>query len=234
MVDSIAGGGGLLTIPSFLALGIPPHLSLGTNKFAASWGALTSSYTYLRSKKVYLPLVKFIIPFTFAGAALGVNTVLRINQKYLKIIVLIMLIVVAVYTILNKNMGKDDNFTGLNKKKIILGCIIGFIMGFYDGFFGPGTGSFLMFAFIHFFGFNFTNATANARILNFTSNITSLILFAINRKIIYTIALPMSLSMSFGAWIGSKLAIKHGGEIIKPIFVTVSLLMVIKLLFDTI
>ncbi len=231
--DSIAGGGGILTVPVFLALGIPPHYTLGTNKFAASWGSLTSSLTFLRSRLVYIPLVKYIIPFTFLGAALGVNTALHINQKYLQIIVLIMLSFVSVYTLFKKEIGSKDNFKGLNKKRIITGCIIAFTLGFYDGFFGPGTGAFLLFSFVHFFGFNFTAGTANARILNFTSNITSLIVFALNGKIIFTIGIPMAFAMILGARIGSKIAIKHGGKIIKPVFVTMSLLIITKLLFDT-
>ncbi|MDI3548693.1 MAG: uncharacterized protein PWR10_2345 [Halanaerobiales bacterium] len=231
--DSIAGGGGIITIPAFLALGIPPHFTLGTNKFAASWGSFTSTLTFLRSGKIYLPLIKYIIPFTFLGASLGVNTALRINQKYLQVIVLVMLAFVSIYTILKKDIGKDDSFEGLDRKKIITGSVIGFILGFYDGFFGPGTGSFLLFAFAHFFGFNFTRSTANARILNFTSNFTSLLLFAINGKIIYALGIPMAISMVLGARLGSKIAIKQGGKIIKPIFVTMTLLVVIKLFFDT-
>lgn len=231
--DSIAGGGGIITIPAYLALGIPPHFTLGTNKFASSWGSFTSSITFLQSKLVYLPLIKYIIPFTLLGASFGVNTVLHINQKHLQIIVLVMLSLVAIYTLFKKDIGHKNNFKGLNQKKIITGCIIGFVIGFYDGFFGPGTGSFLLFSFIHFFGFNFTVGTANARVLNFVSNITSLILFAINGKIIYSIGIPVGISMVLGARIGSKIAIKQGAKVIKPLFITMSLLIVIKLLIDT-
>jgi uncharacterized protein len=233
LVDSIAGGGGIISIPAFLTLGIPPHFTLGTNKFAASFGSFTSTLTFLKSKIIYMPLIKYLIPFSFLGAALGVNIVLNIEQKYLKIIVLLMLIFVSLFTLLKKDIGKNNNFKELNKKNIIIASIIAFTLGFYDGFFGPGTGSFLLFSFIHFFGFNFTVSTANARILNFVSNFTSLILFAINNKIIYTIGIPMALSMIIGAWLGTKIAIKHGGKIIKPLFVTMSLLLVAKLLIET-
>ncbi|MTI60289.1 MAG: hypothetical protein FH762_10000 [Firmicutes bacterium] len=233
LVDAIAGGGGILTIPSLLAVGIPPHLALGTNKFSASWGSFTSSFTFFKSKKIYLPLIKYVIPFTFLGASLGVNTALKINQQYLKMIVLIMLFLLAIYTSFKKDIGIENKFTGLNRKKIIIGCIIGFLLGFYDGFFGPGTGSFLLFAFIRFFGFNFTISTANAKILNFTSNLTSLILFALHGKIIYSIGIPMAISTALGARLGSKIAIKHGSKIIKPIFVTMSMAMVVNLLIET-
>ena len=231
--DAIAGGGGIITIPALLAAGIPPHYTLGTNKFAASWGAMTSSFTFLRSRVVYLPLIKYVIPLTLLGAAIGVNTALTINPEYLQTIVIIMLILVTCYTMLKKEIPATGNFCGLDKKKIIIGCGLGFFLGFYDGFFGPGTGSFLLFAFVHLFKFNYTTSAANARILNLSSNLTSLILFAVNGKIFYTIGLPMAICMALGGRIGSEIAIKHGSKVIKPIFIIMSLLLISKLLIDS-
>jgi uncharacterized membrane protein YfcA len=232
-LDSIAGGGGILTVPALMAAGLPPHLTLGTNKFSATNASFTSTLTFLKSKKIHLPLIKYILPFSFFGAALGVNTVLKINEKYLQIIILVLLVFVALNTLFNKDVGTENNFQGLTRKTIILGCIVGFSVGFYDGFFGPGTVSILLYAFIRIFKFDFTIGTANARILNFTSNVTSLILFAYYGRIVYAVGIPMALSMIFGAYLGTKTAIKHGGKIIKPIFVTMSLGIVVKLLIDT-
>jgi len=232
-LDSIAGGGGILTVPALMAAGLPPHLTLGTNKFSATNASFTSTLTFLKSKKIHLPLIKYILPFSFLGAALGVNTVLKINEKYLQIIILVLLVFVALNTLFNKDVGTENEFQGLTRKTIILGCIVGFSVGFYDGFFGPGTGSILLYAFIRIFKFDFTIGTANARILNFTSNVTSLILFAYYGRIVYAVGIPMALSMIFGAYLGTKTAIKHGGKIIKPIFVTMSLGIVVKLLIDT-
>jgi hypothetical protein len=168
------------------------------------------------------------------GAVLGVRTVLQINEEYLRIIILVLLIFVALNTLFNKNVGTQNNFEGVNKKTIVIGCIVGFTIGFYDGFFGPGTGSILLYAFIRFFEFDFTIGTANARILNFTSNITSLVLFAYYGRIVYAVGIPMALSMILGAFLGTRMAIKHGGKLIKPIFVTMSLAIVVKLFIDTI
>lgn len=233
-LDSIAGGGGILTVPALMAAGLPPHLTLGTNKFSATNASFTSTLTFLKSKKIHLPLIKYILPFSFFGAVLGVNTVLKINEKYLQVIILILLVFVALNTLFNKNVGTENKFQGLTTKTIIIGCIVGFSIGFYDGFFGPGTGSILLYAFIRIFKFDFTIGTANARILNFTSNVTSLVLFAYYGRIVYAVGIPMALSMIFGAYLGTKTAIKHGGKIIKPIFVTMSLGIVVKLLIDTI
>jgi len=233
-LDSIAGGGGLLTVPALMAAGLPPHLTLGTNKFSATNASFTSTLTFLKSKKIHIPLIKYILPFSFLGAVLGVTAVLQINEQYLRIIILALLIFVALNTLFNKNVGTENDFQGVTKKTIVIGSIIAFTIGFYDGFFGPGTGSILLYAFIRFFKFNFTIGTANARILNFTSNITSLILFAYHGRIVYSVGIPMALSMILGAFIGTRMAIKHGGKIIKPIFVTMSLAIVVKLFIDTI
>ena len=233
-LDSIAGGGGILTVPALMAAGLPPHLTLGTNKFSATNASFTSTLTFLNSKKIHIPLIKYILPFSFFGAVLGVRTVLQINEEYLRIIILVLLIFVALNTLFNKNVGTQNNFEGVNKKTIVIGCIVGFTIGFYDGFFGPGTGSILLYAFIRFFEFDFTIGTANARILNFTSNVTSLVLFAYYGRIVYAVGIPMALSMILGAFLGTRMAIKHGGKLIKPIFVTMSLAIVVKLFLDTI
>ncbi len=233
-IDSIAGGGGILTVPALMAAGLPPHLTLGTNKFSATNASFTSTLTFINSKKIHFPLIKYMLPFSFLGAALGVTAVLQINEKYLNIIILILLIIVALNTLLSKNIGSTNNFQGVNTKIIVMGSIVGFTIGFYDGFFGPGTGSILLYAFIRFFEFDFTMGTANARILNFTSNITSLVLFAYHGRIVYSIGIPMAISMILGAFLGTKMAIKHGGKIIKPIFVSMSLAIVVKLIIDTI
>lgn len=112
------------------------------------------------------------------------------------------------------------------------GCTIAFTLGFYDGFFGPGTGAFLIFLFIKVLGFDFTIASGNSKVLNFVSNITSLVLFAISGKIYFYVGIPMGLSMMAGARVGSKIAIKNGAKVIKPIFVTIAFALMVKLLFD--
>ncbi|MGE5633027.1 MAG: TSUP family transporter [Caulobacteraceae bacterium] len=233
-VDSIAGGGGIITLPSILAAGIPPHFALGTNKFASSFGAVTSAYTFAKSKKVHVPLMKYTVFCTLIGSAIGVQTVLHINQKYLQVAIVLLILATAIYTVLKKDFGTEDHFTSLTRSNIIYGCIIAFSLGFYDGFFGPGTGSFLIFLFISVFGFDFTIASGNSKVLNFVSNITSLVMFAINGKILLYIGIPMGLSMMAGARIGSNIAIKNGAKIIKPIFVAIALALTVKLLYSTI
>jgi uncharacterized membrane protein YfcA len=232
-VDAIAGGGGLVSLPAILAAGVPPHFALGTNKFAGSFGAFTSAYTFTRMGKVFVPLMKFTVPCALVGSVAGVLAALKIDQGFLKIIILVLVFATAIYTILKKDFGNEDKFTGLTRKNIIQGCIFAFSLGFYDGFFGPGTGSFLIFLFIKVYGYDFTIAAGNSKVLNFVSNITSLVMFAVNGKIYYMVGIPMALAMIVGARLGSKIAIKNGAKVIKPIFVTIAMVLTVKLLIDS-
>ncbi|HOH89294.1 MAG TPA: TSUP family transporter [Bacillota bacterium] len=233
-VDAIAGGGGLISLPAIMAAGVPPHFALGTNKFSSSFGAVTSAYTFIRSGKVHIPLMKFTVPCTLAGSVIGVFTALRIDQKFLRLIILVLIFATAIYTIAKKDFGSEDKFKELTSRNIIQGCLFAFSLGFYDGFFGPGTGSFLIFLFIKVYGFDFTIAAGNSKVLNFVSNFTSLVMFAINGKIYYMLGIPIGLAMIAGARMGSKIAIKNGAKVIKPIFVTIALALTLKLLFDAV
>lgn len=232
-VDAIAGGEGLISLPALLLIGIPPHLALGTNKFAATLGALNSSLTFARSGKVYIPLVKWQIIFTFLGASLGVISVLHITSDFLNKVVPVLILFVGLYTLFHKDLGIHSEFKGLTPKSLILGFLFALALGFYDGFFGPGTGSFLIFLFITLFGFDFITSSANAKVLNFVSNFVSLILFAWNGKILYTYGIPMAIFMLIGSWVGTKLVLKKGARLVKPIFITISLAVAAKLIYQS-
>lgn len=231
-VDAIAGGGGLISLPALLIVGVPPHLALGTNKFAASMASLNSSITFARSGKVHIPLVKWQIPFTLIGAFLGAWAVLGVSSAFLSKAVLILILLVGIYTMLHKTLGMYNNFKGLDSCNIAIGCLFSFALGFYDGFFGPGTGSFLIFSFIALYGFDFVVASANSKVLNFTSNFAALLIFAWYGKILLTYGIPMALFMILGSYVGTKLAIRRGAELVRPIFITMSLLVAAKLIYQ--
>ncbi|WP_018212111.1 TSUP family transporter [Desulfitobacterium hafniense] len=229
-VDAIAGGGGLISLPALLLVGIPPHLALGTNKFASTVGSLNSTITFARSGKVNFHVVKWLVPFTFLGAWLGVWSVLRINPDFLNKVVPILVILVGVYSMVRKNLGIEDRFQGAKRSSRLLGMVFAFSLGFYDGFLGPGTGAFLIFVFITLFGFDFVSASANSKVLNFTSNLASLFLFAWSGNISYFYGIPMAASMFIGSQVGTRLAITRGAKLVKPIFVIMSLLVGAKLI----
>ena len=232
-VDAIAGGGGLITVPAYLASGLPAHTALGTNKISSSIGTIASSWKFATSGKVNWKMVKTMIPFSLIGAFIGVKTVVLIDSKYLYPIAIVLLLIVLVYTLANKKMGEDNNFLGLNNKNVRNGRIMAIIMGFYDGFFGPGTGSFLIFALIRIFKLDFTNASGNAKILNLASNLASMCLFIYLGKVNFFYSVPIGIIMIFGAILGAKMAVTKGTAFIKPMFLIVTTIVLIKMILES-
>lgn len=229
LVDAISGGGGLITLPAYFSIGLPPHIALGTNKLSSSLSTIASAFKFWQAKKVNVELIKILFIYSFIGAALGVKTTVSISPQYFKPISLTILILVFVYTLWNKKMGDKNLFAGLNKKNILKGKILAFILGFYDGFLGPGTGAFLMFALIKIFKFDFSNASGNTKILNLASNFASLITFAFFGKVNWGYGLGIAVVMSIGAITGAKLAILKGNKFIRPMFLTVTIILILKM-----
>lgn len=228
-IDSIAGGGGLISLPAFIASGLNPHLALGTNKLAAMFSTIGSATRFAKSGKINWNIVLKLAPFSFIGAVLGVKTVLLIDQKYLYPIAFGLLAFVLIYTFYNKKMGDEDFFTTPTKEAMILGGLMAFSLGFYDGFFGPGTGSFIIFGLIKIFKFDFMRASGNAKILNLASNISSVITFMYFGKIAYFYSISIGLIMIVGATVGAKFAINKGTKFIRPIFLIVTAIVTIKM-----
>jgi len=233
-VDSIAGGGGLISMPVLMMAGLPAHLALGTNKFGGAFGCFSSAYKYAKSGATNKELLKKLIPYTILGCILGVKCVLSISDEILNIMVFVMILTVTIYTYRSKTLGTEDKFEELTKKNINLGKIMAFSLGFYDGFFGPGTGTFIAFALIKIYGFDFLHASANTKILNFTSNFIALLLFMVSGQILYKVAIFYALSMMIGGYIGAKVAIKKGSTLIRPIFLIMALGVAVKLIYQTV
>lgn len=231
-VDSMVGGGGMISIPALMATGIPTHLVLGTNKFAATMGAISSVYHYFKSgnlnKKILLPL----LAFPLIGSVIGVLCVLAINADFLKNIIIVLIVIMVIYSVVNKNLGLVDSYETHTPHEQLKGQGFALIIGFYDGFFGPGTGSFLIMMLIHVFKLDFKKAAANAKVLNMISNGAALVMFLINGQILFRIGIPMAIFMVIGAKMGTRFAVKKGTKWIKPIFTMVSLGLVVKLLLE--
>jgi len=230
-IDSVVGGGGLISLPALLLTGLPPTMALGTNKMASVMGCCTSTLSFLRSGKIDLHLIKFLFPLSFIGAALGVITVQQIPSQFLKPLVVVMLLVVTVYTFTRKEWGDVSTYQGMTKKTAYLSGFVAFSIGFYDGFFGPGAGSFFIFAFL-MIGFDFVVAAGNSKALNFASNIAAVITFIYFGSVNYYYAIPMGLSMIVGAIAGSHLAIKKGAAYVRPLFLFMSVLLISKQIWD--
>jgi uncharacterized protein len=230
-VDSISGGGGIISLPAFLLAGIPPHVALGTNKFTSCCSTFSSSVKFAQSNKVDFTILKYLIPFSFIGAILGVTTVLSIKASHLNTIVLILLLFVGIYSLFSKTAGIEDRFEGFSKKNISLGILLALVLGFYDGFLGAGVGAFLIFGLISIFKFDFVRAGGNCKVLNFIGNVAAVSMFAIRGEINYKIGIPVALFMVLGARLGAKVALNKGAKLIKPIFVTMALAVAIKMLY---
>lgn len=230
-IDSVVGGGGLISVPALMLTGLPPVTVLGTNKMASVMGSFTSVLSFMKSGKVDCKLIKFLFPLSLIGSALGVYTVQFIPPHFLKPLVIILLVLVTIYSLLRKNWGETSTYTGMTDKTAWLSGIIAFVLGFYDGFFGPGTGSFLLFGFL-LIGFDFVTASGNARALNFGSNIAAVIVFGSIGSINYYYAIPMGLAMIIGALAGTRMAITKGAAYVRPLFISVSTLLIGKQLWD--
>lgn len=230
-IDSVVGGGGLVSLPALLLTGLPPTMALGTNKMSSVMGSFTSTLSFLKSGKIDIGLIKFLFPLSFIGSALGVITVQQIPSQFLKPLVVVMLLGVTIYTFTRKEWGDISTYEGMTKKTAYLSGVVAFSIGFYDGFFGPGAGSFFIFAFL-MIGFDFVVSAGNSKALNFASNIAAVITFIYFDSVNYYYAIPMGLSMIFGALVGSRLAIKKGAAYVRPLFLFMSVLLIGKQLWD--
>lgn len=233
-IDSIVGGGGLIQLPALLIFlpntAIP--LIFGTNKLSSIAGTLAAVIRFSQEVTINWSIVLISTITAFVFSFIGASTVSIINPNLMRPIVLLLLVTVAIYTWFKKDFGSQHivKFKGI--KQSIYAALIGSSLGFYDGFFGPGTGSFLIFAFIGFLGFDFLRASASAKVVNLSTNLAATIYFASTNSIIYNIAVPMAACNVFGAIIGAKLAIVKGSAFVRVLFIAVVTLLIIKLAYD--
>lgn len=226
-VDSIAGGGGLISLPVLLSVGLPAPLALGTNKLQGCFGTLSASYNYIRKGKADLHESYMGILFTFLGASLGAWSIQRLDPGIIRHIIPVLLMIVFVYTLFSKHLG-FENRDALMPRRLFF-TIFGLGLGFYDGFFGPGTGSFWTAALLVLLGYDMTKAAGATRIMNFTSNAVALVVFIAGHNVLYSAGLCMAVGQILGARLGSGLAIKNGARFIRPLFLTVVFLTIARL-----
>ncbi|GMA51236.1 UPF0721 transmembrane protein [Alicyclobacillus contaminans] len=217
-------------MPALLFSGLPPALALGTNKLASTCSSLTSTLSYFRSGKVDMRLVRYLLPMSLLGSIGGAELVRHIPSGFLRPMVVVMLMVVTVYTVVKRDIGKTSTYRGLTRGMVAAAAGVAFAIGFYDGFFGPGTGSFLIFAFV-LIGFDYVQASGNAKALNFASNVGGLATFAVLHAIQWEYGVLMGAGMVAGAIAGSAVAIRNGAAYVKPIFICVTLLLIGKQLW---
>ena len=229
-IDAVVGGGGLIQLPAVLILlpGVPVPTLLGTNKFASFFGTSVAVQRYARHVSIDW---KLIAPAAFSAglfAFLGSRAVTLLNPAVLRPLVLVLLIAVAIYVFLVKELGLIHRPKHAPGKARWLAMLIGAVIGFYDGFFGPGTGSFLIFAFVGIFGFDFLSASASAKAVNWTTNIASLLYFATHGNVLYGAGLAMAASNIVGATLGAHFAIAKGSRFVRVFFLVIVCALIAK------
>jgi uncharacterized membrane protein YfcA len=228
VVDAIAGGGGLITFPALIAAGVPPHLALGTNKGQSVFGSAASLTSFALAKKVSTRRALAAFPLGFIGSLLGARLVLYVPPSVLKPLVLVLLVAVAAFLAFRPSQ-QQPTATIAAKWHPLAAAVIGITVGCYDGFFGPGTGTFLIIATVALLGDTLTEASGNAKVVNFASNLAAVLMFAFNAKILWRIALPMAAAQFFGSVLGARLAVKGGEKVIRTMVLCVVTVLVCKL-----
>jgi uncharacterized protein len=231
LVDSIAGGGGLVSLPALFAIGLPPVVALGTNKGQAVFGAATSAVAYWRRGEVDRHRALLGFAAGFAGACVGARGVLAVPPAPLRMIVIVLLLVAAAIVLVRHNVVPSPRPLRPAAARAWL-IAIAFGLGAYDGFFGPGTGSLLVIAFATVFGDALTRASGNAKMVNLASNLAAFASFARHDAILWRIALPMAATNAIGAALGAQLAIRKGDRLVRGVVLAVVLAVVVKLVVD--
>jgi len=231
-IDSIAGGGGLISLPAYYMAGLPPHFALGTNKLSSSIGLIFSTGAYLREGYVYKPLIPVSIAGALIGSWLGARSILLLDEQILRWIMVIVIPVIALLIIFKKDILSPEEREFNPTREQIIGAIVALTIGWYDGFFGPGAGTFLMLAFVGILKLNAVTACGNTKVVNFCSNIAALAVFMMAGTVNYILALSGAVFAILGNILGAKLTIKNGTKLIKPVMLVVVLILMITIIKD--
>ena len=230
MVDAIAGGGGLITLPTLLSTGLPVPLALGTNKLGSVFGTASATWSFARRGAVDLRECVTGVLYTAAGAVAGAFTVRRLDPDLLARAIPWLLAVMVVYMMLRPQLGDTDRHHRMERPAFY--ALFGLALGFYDGFFGPGVGSFWTIAFVTVLGHNFVKAAAHTKVMNLASNAASLAFFAASGAVMLLPGLALGAGQLLGARIGAHLAMTRGARFVRPIFLVMATLTIAKLVYQ--
>lgn len=230
-VDAIGGGGGLISLPAYLLAGVPIHQAIATNKLSSACGTTLSTLRFIRKGLVNWKLALPTVVCAVLGSSLGAKASLTAPEGWMEKLLFLILPVVA-FLVLNPGIFRDNTETNLqlNRKVWTTALLSSFIVGFYDGFYGPGTGTFLIVAFTVFAKMNLGMANAHAKVINLTTNLTSLTVFLLNGQVVFLLGLAAAVCNMAGNYVGSGLALSKGSRITRPVILLVLLLLLLKAL----
>ena len=227
--DAIAGGGGIISVPTYLIAGLPAHYALGTNKLSAGLGTIASTGRFIKNGYVDWKLGVPSIVLALVGAHFGTSLQLMIEEKYLQYLLLIVLPVVA-FVVLRQRELPEEKGQIAPKKQMAIVCAASLVVGAYDGFYGPGTGTFLLLIFCNLAKMDVRTAGGNVKLVNLASNMGALFTSLMSGKVFITLGLIGTATSVLGHYIGSALAIKSGSKIVKPTVVIVLILLAVKVI----
>jgi hypothetical protein len=229
-IDAIAGGGGLLTVPALLLAGLDPVQAIATNKLQGTFGTASAAAAFARRGLIGWRSALPLAAIAFVSAIAGALSVRILPRTWLEAFIPLLLIAVALYFALSPAMRDEDARARISRG--LFAATVPVAVGFYDGIFGPGAGSFYLLAFVTLLGFEVVKATAHTKLVNCASNLGSLLLFAATGAILWPVGLVMAGCAFLGAQVGSRLAIRHGARVIRPLLVLVCCALALRLLLD--
>ena len=233
LCDSIAGGGGTISLPALMLAGLPTHYALGTNKMCMSMGTAVSVYRYGKSGRIRWFVSLIAAAGGVLGAILGAKVALLIDDRYMRYVLLVLLPASALVLALNRGFGqegKEKNYPPA--KTALLAFLCGGGVGVYDGFFGPGAGTFYIMALSAALGLGLTEASADSKVMNMASNVGALATFILGGVVLWKLAIPGILCTMTGNYVGSSLAIKNGSKFVRPVMAVMIVLLFIKTIYD--
>jgi hypothetical protein len=234
-VDAMAGGGGLIQLPS-LIIGLPNKelpLILGTNKVPSIFGTAAAARNYFKNIKPDIPLTLTMMLPAFIGSIAGAAMAAFVPVSFFRPFIVLLLILVAIYTWKKPELGMAENLKFTHSKRLVIVALIGFLIGFYDGIFGPGTGTFLVFFLVSVIGYAFLKASGTAKLVNIATNAGAILSFQLTGNIWWQLGLLLAIANVTGAIIGSRMAIKGGSALVRKVFLAVIFLLIARVAWDT-
>ena len=228
-LDAIGGGGGLISLPAYLLAGLPVHSAIATNKLSGSCGTTLATVKFIRRGLVNWRLAIPTVFAAVAGSALGAKTSMAVEEGVMENLLLLVL-PCAAFIVLRSRAFREEGGLLLNRRTWVTALVSAAVVGFYDGFYGPGTGTFLIIAFTAFAGFPLKRANAHAKVINLTTNLTSLGVFLTGGQVVFALGLTGAVCNMAGNFLGAELALKQGAKLTRPVILVVLVLLALKIM----
>lgn len=231
-VDSIAGGGGLISLPAYLLAGVPVHSAIATNKLSSATGTVISTARFVKNRYADMKIAPWSMAAAVAGSLLGANLSLHTSERVLQILLIVLLPLIAFYVLKNKDLEPEHPFSLPRRRQYLIVAAASFVIGAYDGFYGPGTGTFLLLIFTGLAKMDLRTSSGNMKLVNLSSNVAALATFILAGKVVWGLGLTASLFSAAGHFLGSGMVMKNGTRVVRPLIVIVLVLLFLKILTE--